>query len=111
MPLMRTAVRLALEIVCARTPAVLVVLVWYPRRIAASKLSSIPSIIIRGRGQERTSWTSGGRRSMRRFSPFPCESETTISVAPASLAAAMAAFTSFVMISRNRAYSKPDGPS
>ncbi len=80
-------------------------------KIAASKLSSIPSIIIKGRGQERTSWMSGGRRSIRRFSPLPCESETTISLAPASRAASIAALTSAVMISRKRPYSNPPGPS
>ena len=42
---------------------------------------------------------------------LPCESATTISPAPAARAAAMAAFASSVMSSRNFAYSNPSLPS
>ncbi|OGU33845.1 MAG: hypothetical protein A3K13_04655 [Gemmatimonadetes bacterium RIFCSPLOWO2_12_FULL_68_9] len=78
---------------------------------AALKLLSIPCIIMSGRGQERTTLTSAGSRSINKFSPLPCESLTRISVAPAALAASTAASTSAVMNWRNRSYSKPPGPS
>ena len=110
-PFRRNAVRLALDIVCARTPRVFAVLAWYPMKRTASKVESIPSIIPSRRGQDRTSSMSCGRRSMSRFSPLPCESLTRIVVAPACRAASIAAFTSAVMISRKRSYSKPAGPS
>ena len=71
----------------------------------------MPCIIPSRRGHERTNVMSLGSRSMRRFSPFPWESATTISVAPAARAASMAALTSFVMNWRKSWYSKPVGPS
>jgi hypothetical protein len=71
----------------------------------------MPCIIMSGRGNERTIVTSGGNRSMSRFSPLPCESLITNSVAPASRAPCIAANTSAVMISRNFWYSKPAGPN
>ena len=79
--------------------------------IAASKLSSIPCIMPSGLGHERTNCISSGRFSIRRFSPLPCESLTKISVAPASFAASIAEFTSFVKNVLNREYSNPLGPN
>ena len=52
-----------------------------------------------------------GNFSISKFSPLPCESLTTISVAPAAKAASIAEFTSCVMNSRNRWYSNPCGLS
>ena len=80
-------------------------------KIAAEKVSSIPCIIIRGRGQERTICTSLGNFSIRRLSPLPWESETTNSDAPAARAPSIAASASLVMNSRKRWYSKPWGES
>ena len=80
-------------------------------KTAASKLESIPSIIISGRGQERIMVISSGKRSRSRFCPLPWESLTRISVAPAALAPSIAARTSAVMNSLNREYSNPSGPS
>ena len=76
---------------------------------AALKLLSSPAIMAPCRGQERTILTSLGKSSISRFSPFACESLTTISVAPACLAARTAASASSVMKCRKRSYSKPAG--
>ncbi len=108
--LRRTSVKVALENVWARTPAGFDVEAWYPMKRTQSKVASMPSIIPRGRGQERTIETSSGNFSMRRFWPFPWESLTRNSVAPAARAPRMAARTSSVMNSRNRWYSKPAIP-
>src|SRR5438045_5085691 len=70
-------------------------------KTAASKVESMPCIIISGRGQERMIVTSEGNFSMSRLSPLPCESLTTICVAPASRAPAIAASASPVMNSRS----------
>ena len=95
----------------ARTPVGFVVALWYPMNRTAAKLESMPSIIIRGRGHDRTICTSLGNFSISRFSPLPCESEITNSVAPAARAPSIAARTSLVMNARKRSYSKPGGPS
>ena len=79
--------------------------------IAALKLESNPAIIPPCRGHARTIRTSFGNSSISKFSPFPCESLTTISPAPISLAARIAASVSFVMKCRNRSYSNPLGPN
>src|SRR5688572_18317857 len=71
----------------------------------------MPCTIANGRGQARTSVIFFGSFSIRRFWPLPCESATTISVAPAANAASIAVFTSWVINSRNRWYSKPCGDS
>ena len=80
-------------------------------KIAAPNDASRPPIIDSARGHDRTIFTSGGNCSMSRFSPLPWASATTISVAPASLAAVTAAIASRVMNSRKRPYSNPVGPS
>jgi hypothetical protein len=90
----------ALDMVWARTPSGLVVPAWYPMKMAASKVESMPSIIMSGRGQDRTTVTSGGRSSSRRFCPLPWESLMRISVAPAARAPRIAASTSCVMYLR-----------
>ena len=71
-------------------------------KTAALNVSSIPCIISSGRGKPRTMRTSSGSLSMRTLWPLPCESQTTISAAPASRMPAMAAFTSPVIHSRAR---------
>src|SRR6266481_4597589 len=62
-------------------------------------------------GHSRTIRTSFGNSSINKFSPFPCESLTTISPAPASFAAFTAARVSSVMKWRKRSYSNPAGRS
>ncbi len=69
----------------------------------------MPCIMVRGRGQLRTSCTLSGSLSIFRLSPLPWESLITISVAPASCAASQAATTVSVIQSRARSYSKPSG--
>src|SRR5580704_8787601 len=80
-------------------------------KIAALKLESSPAIIPPCRGHARTMRTFFGNSSIKRFSPFPCESLTTISPAPASFAARTAASVSSVIKCRKRSYSNPLGSS